>query len=311
MKSLRVDVLGLSFVAIWSSGYVIGGLATQVIGPLSVTLWRFVIATAALAAVAVWRHERWPRGREVVAIAAVGVPMFAVQFGALYTAMADGLPAGTTSLIACSSPLLVALIGFTARWEPLAPVQWAGIALGLAGVVITLAERVSRPPSVVALGWALSGLAGLTAGTLMQSRLRHRAGPATVATVELATAAVILAVWAPLRGPLSVPLTAHALGSLAWLALGTGVGAPLLLFALIRQRGATRASSFLFVVPAVTAVAAWPVLGTALQPTAVVGLAVAGVGLWLSSPARARRPAPGSAAPDPAPTHRQEARAMG
>ena len=41
MKPLRIDVLGLSFVLIWSSGYVVGGLATQVIAPLAVTLWRF------------------------------------------------------------------------------------------------------------------------------------------------------------------------------------------------------------------------------------------------------------------------------
>ena len=73
------------------------------------------------------------------------------------------------------------------------------------------------------------------------------------------------------------------------------------------RNGATRASSYLFVVPAVTAIAAWPVLGTPLQPVAVVGLAVAGIGLWLASPARAgRAPArvPAQArvhTPDPAP----------
>jgi len=259
MKALRIDVLALGFVLIWSSGYVVGAWATQVIAPLSVTLWRFLVAAAVLAGIAVWRRERWPRGRELAAIAAVGVPMFAIQFGALYTALADGMPAGTTSLIACSAPLIVAVISFAARWEPLSGMQWLGVALGLAGVVITLADRVSRPPSAVALGWTLLGLAGLTAGTVMQSRLQHRAGPATVASVELATGFVILAVWAPLRGPVSMPLTAHALTSFAWLALVAGVGAPLLLFALIRQRGATRASSFLFVVPAVTALAAWPI----------------------------------------------------
>jgi drug/metabolite transporter (DMT)-like permease len=184
--------------------------------------------------------------------------------------------------------LVVAVISFAAPWEPLSAMQWLGVALGLAGVVITLADRVSRPPSAVALGWTLLGLAGLTAGTVMQSRLQHRAGPATVASVELATGFVILAVWAPLRGPVSMPLTAHALTSFAWLALVAGVGAPLLLFALIRQRGATRASSFLFVVPAVTALAAWPILGTPVHPAVVIGLAVATAGLWFASPARGR-----------------------
>jgi hypothetical protein len=43
-------------------------------------------------------------------------------------------------------------------------------------------------------------------------------------------------------------------------------------------------------VPAVTALAAWPLLGTPVHLTAVVGLLVATVGLWLSrrAPRRGR-----------------------
>ena len=69
----------------------------------------------------------------------------------------------------------------------------------------------------------------------------------------------------------------------AWLALVAGVGAPLLLNALVRRGGATRASSHLFVVPAVTALAAWPLLGTPLGPLTVVGLLVVVVALSLAT----------------------------
>ncbi|HEY2272966.1 MAG TPA: DMT family transporter [Jatrophihabitantaceae bacterium] len=291
MKALRMDGLGLAFVLTWSSGFVVGALATQVSPPLALTLWRFLAAALVLAGVARWRRERWPRGRELARVALVGLPMFAVQFGALYSALGDGMPASTTSLIACLAPLFVAVIGFAAGWERLTRVQALGIALGLVGVVITLADKVGRPPSGAALGWTLIGLAGLTVGTIMQSRLRGGAGPAATASVELITGCVVLAVWTPLRGPVTIPITVHSLSTFAWLALVTGVGGPLLLFALIRRRGATRASSYLFVVPAVTAIAAWPVLGTPLQPTAVVGLLVACVGLRLASPAHAEQSA--------------------
>src|SRR6185312_2059868 len=129
MKSLRFDLLGPAFVLIWSSGYIVGALATREIAPLAVTLWRFLVAALVLAAAAAWRRERWPRGRQLAAVAAVGVPMFAVQFGALYTALGDGMPASTTSLIACSSPLWVAVVAFLARWERLGARKAAGIAL--------------------------------------------------------------------------------------------------------------------------------------------------------------------------------------
>src|SRR4051812_25540472 len=105
MKALRLDPLPLAFVLVWSSGYVVGALATEVSAPLAVTLWRFAVAAGVLGARALARHERWPRGRDLAMLAVIGVLLFAVQFGALYTALADGMPAGTTALIACSSPL--------------------------------------------------------------------------------------------------------------------------------------------------------------------------------------------------------------
>lgn len=288
MKSLqrtaRIDVLGLVFILVWSSGYVVGALATQVIAPLAVTMWRFAVAAVVLAVIAVVRHERWPRGKQFWVVAGIGVPMFAVQFGALYTAMAGGLPASTTSLIACSSPLLVAGLSSVLGWERLNPLQWLGIAVGVVGVAVTLADRVGRPPNLTVLLWGLLGLAGLAVGTVLQGRVKPQAGPAALASVELLAGFVVMAGWAPLDGPLTIPLTAHGLLSFGWLALIAGVGAPLLLFALIRQRGATRASSYLFVVPAVTAIAAWPILGTRIGPLTLAGLVIVAVALWLARP---------------------------
>lgn len=296
MKSLRSaglpavewDVLGLAFILVWSSGYVVGALATEVSPPLAVTMWRFAVAAAVLTVIALFRRETWPSGRALWALAGIGIPMFAVQFGALYTAMSEGMPASTTSLVACSSPLLVAALTGLTGWERLAVRQWLGILLGVAGVALTLADRVGRPPNLGVLAWTLLGLVGLTVGTVLQTRIRTEAGPSAAAAVELAAAFVVMAFWAPAKGSLAIPLTGHGLGTFAWLALVAGVGAPMLLFALIRQRGATRASSLLFVVPAVTALAAWPILGTPIGPLTLVGLVVVGCALRLARPVPAR-----------------------
>jgi drug/metabolite transporter (DMT)-like permease len=270
------------FVLVWSSGYVVGALGTEVVAPETITLWRFVGAAALLAAIAGVRRERWPHGADVARVAVVGVLFFGVQFAALYYGLSAGVPASTTALVACSAPLVVAAVSARLGWETLTVRQWQGVALGLAGVVLTLADKVGRPPHLLALGWTGLGLVGLAAGTLLHGRLRVEAGPGSIATVEVLGGIAPVAVLAPLSGSLSVPLTAHALGSMLWLTLVTGVGGPLLMFALIRQRGTTATSSLLFVVPAVTAVVAWPVLGTPLTVTAAAGLLVAGVGLLLT-----------------------------
>jgi drug/metabolite transporter (DMT)-like permease len=160
--------------------------------------------------------------------------------------------------------------------------HWAGIALGVVGVAVTLADRLGRPPHPAALAWTLLGLAGLTAGTLLQSRLRTSAGPAALAATEIAAATLVMAAWAPAEGSLAIPETTRAITSLLWIALIPGVVGPLLLFALIKQRGATRATSLLFVVPAVTAIAAWLIMGAPMGINTVLGLAIAAAGLRLT-----------------------------
>src|SRR3954465_11114919 len=112
MKSLHQgqSLLGPSFVAVWSSGYVVGSVAARSIAPLTVTMWCFVVSAMVLAAIAAYRRERWPHGaRDLTFTAVTGLVAFGIQFTALYRGLAEGMPAATTALIACSAPLLVAV----------------------------------------------------------------------------------------------------------------------------------------------------------------------------------------------------------
>ena len=191
--------------------------------------------------------------------------------------------------------MVVAVVSASARWERLTVVGWLGVGLGVAGVAVTLSGRLGRPPSLIVLLWALAGLAGLAGGTILHSRLRTTAGPLSVASVEVATGAAVLSAWAPIEGSMSIPRTVYALATFTWVALVSGTGGPLIMFALIRRRGATSASSLLFMVPAVTAFAAWPLLGSPVAPTVLLGLGLAGAGLVLT-----RRGLYPIARPDPA-----------
>jgi drug/metabolite transporter (DMT)-like permease len=291
VKTLRTDsdLLAPSFVALWSSGYVVGSVATRSIAPLTVTLWRFVISAVVLAGIALYRHETWPvRPRDVGFVAVTGVVAFTVQFTALYRGLADGMPAATTALIACSAPLVVAVAGAALGWDRLSGRQWLGVLLGVAGVVVTLSDRLGRPPSAGALAWTVIGLGGLAGGSLLQGRLLGRGGPTALTAVQVAAGAVATAFWAPFAGSLRIPVTTSALTSFGWLALVAGVVGPLLLLALIQRHGPTRGTSLLFLVPSVTAFFGWALLREPVGVVALLGLAIAGLGLWLGR----RTPAP-------------------
>lgn len=281
MPAVR-PLLPVAFVVVWTSGYVVGALSTQVIDPETVTLWRFVVAAGVMAAIAAVRRESWPPLADAVRFVAIGVLFFGVQFGALYYGLSQGVPAATTALIACTSPLVVASGSSLLGWERLRRVQWAGIALGVVGVVVTLSDRVGRPPHLIDLGWTLLGLVGLAGGTILHGHMPSTAGPRAIGALEVFGGILPLVVLAPLTGSLAIPVTVHGVTTFLWLSIITGIGGPLLMFALIRERGAVATSSLLFVVPALTAFASWPLLDEPVGLTALVGLIVAGIGLLLT-----------------------------
>ena len=292
MTSLRgPELLAPVFVLIWSSGYVVGSIATEHAPALAIIFWRLIIGGALLAAI-----SRLPRGRRgrtrldrrgLLGAAAVGALIYGVQFGGVYLGLSEGMPAGSGALAVSVMPLLIAVVQAASAGERLAAAQWLGSALGVLGVVVALSGRLAGTGGTSALLWTVLGVLGFAAGTLLTPRLvPAAANPFQVASVECLAAAVVVTPWALLTGGIEVPASGPAYGAAAWLTLVNAVGGAVVLLSLVRTRGATRASSLLYVVPAVTALAAWPVLGQPLTVATVAGLAISGVGVLLVS----RRP---------------------
>jgi drug/metabolite transporter (DMT)-like permease len=300
----RPPVLGPAFVLIWSSGYIVGAIASRAAAPLAVTFWRLLVAGVILAVLALVRGVRWPREPRVLGgIALVGALLFSVQFGGVYLGLAGGMPAGTSALLVSACPLVVALAQAVLGFERLAARQWLGAGLGMTGVVVALLGHLSSPGAVGPVLWTLLGLAGFAAANVLMPHLVPRdVDVRAVTSIECLAAGVVMAPWALLHGGLAVPLTGPAVGSAVWLTLVNGVGGALLILALVQARGATRTSSLLFVVPATTALASWPVLGEPIRVPTLAGLAIAGLGILLvqhrpaRGPAEARRSTPGPVA---------------
>jgi drug/metabolite transporter (DMT)-like permease len=278
----RTTALGALFVVIWSSGYVVGSIASRAAAPLAVTFWRLVLAGGLLAGLAIAGRARWPREPAVLGgIALVGALLFGVQFGGVYLGLAGGMPAGTSALLVSSVPLIVAVVQALAA-ERLGRRQWAGAALGLTGVLVALSDRLGAPGSPAAVLWTGLGVAGFAAAAVLTPRLIPReVDVRAVTSIECLVAAAVIVPWALADGGLAVPMSGPAVGSAVWLTLVNGVGGSLVLLALVQRRGATRASSLLYVVPAVTAIASWPVLGEPISAATLAGLAIATAGIVL------------------------------
>jgi drug/metabolite transporter (DMT)-like permease len=265
----------------WTSGYIVGALATAHTPALTVSFWRLIVATPLMCLIARAAGAGWPRGRQLGWVVLTGLLLQAVQFSGVYTALEVGVPAGLVALLAGTSPVLVAVGGSLFFDERLDRRQWLGSGIGVLGVIFAVADEMQGALTVGGLLLALLGVVGLASGTLLQ---RFRVGmvdPRSANTIQLAASATFMAAVAAIGPGFSVPITYAALAPIVWLTLGLSIAAIMLFFWLLRRQKGGEATSFLYVVPSLTAIAAVPVLGQSLNPGVIVGLALSLIGVNL------------------------------
>jgi drug/metabolite transporter (DMT)-like permease len=288
--SLAEVATSAAFVLVWSSGYLVGSIGARHGPPLALTFWRFLIAFTVLAAAALVTRAPWPAGpRAWLHLLVAGTLLQAVQLGGIYLGFAAGVPAGLSSLVLSATPLVVAAAAVPLFAERLSGRQWLGLGLGLLGVALSLGSKLSGAGHQLA-GYAFTviALAGFAAGTLYQKRFGARVDLRSGTAVQLLGATATTLPLAAVHGGLTMPLTAPALGSLAWLATVNSTGGFLLLFALLRRRTGGAATSLLYLVPPVTALLGVPLLGQPLTLGTVAGMAVSGIGVALVTLPRRR-----------------------
>ena len=281
---------GPLFILLWSSGFIVVRLALRDTDPLTLLAARYAGVEAVLLPMLVLLRPPRPRGATWVHLLMVGLLVQAGNFAFINLALAQGLSAGITALIASLQPILVGLLAPSLAGERVSPRRWLGLALGLAGtVIVVLARSAVGGLSLWGLMFAGSALVSMTGGTLYERRYGSLVHPVTANIVQCA---VGLAVALPLAWwlePMRFVPTARLLGSLAYLVLANSIVALSLLLAMIRLGEASRVSALFFLIPPTTAVIAWATLGERVPPFGWVGLAVTAVGVGIVTLERRRR----------------------
>ncbi|MGA9747969.1 MAG: DMT family transporter [Nocardioides sp.] len=271
----------LGFVLVWSSGYIAGPYGVTAMKPLSLVGWRFIAATVIVAVLA--RVVAGPLRADratVLRICLVGFVMNGLQFGAMYLAFDAGLGATLGALLHSLSPVLTAVIAGVALGERLLRVQVLGFVVGVAGVLLVLGPDIDEAGGAVGLAFAVVGVLSLSLGTIGQRWIGRGVDPLWSAALQFAVSGppvLLLAVLIEGTDPIiDLP---KALGVLAYLAVVNSIIGLILLGVLVRHGGASAGASVFFLMPPVTAVMAWLVLGDTLTLREGIGLVIAVAGV--------------------------------
>ena len=276
------------FVVIWSTGFIVAKYGLPYAPPLTFLAIRYFLSIVCFGVWIVLARAAWPQSRQQwLHLAVTGVLMHAAYLGGVWVAVKAGMGSGLTALIVGLQPVLTALwvSWISSAGDDSAKVskrQWAGLALGLGGLLLVVSRKFGMGTEVTALTLACTvfALFSITAGTLYQKRFMKPTDVRTANVIQLAAAFVVTLPLALFETE-AISWNTHLLGAMAWSVLVLTLGGSSLLYLLIQRGAATSVTSLLYLVPPTTALMAWVLFDEPITVTTVVGTAVTALGVSL------------------------------
>lgn len=266
-------------VLLYAVSYPIGALAVSAVEPFMLIAFRFAITSLVLWSWFIVRRRgsagrselAVPRGAQLLWGIVAGMLVQGMQFLALYWALAHGVGPGICALIIAMNPVATSLLNRASHGAREG--KWGHLALvaGVIGVAAACAPTIIADPRLgsgfVAV---LIALFGLAAGSLVQGRRLKDVNPivftaiGTTASIPAAAIMAMTEIGSLAALPRAVPIVLTL--------VLTSTLATTLYAACVRRSGARAASVLFAVIPAVAALAAWMIQGTAIGVPVLVGL---------------------------------------
>ena len=283
----RTDVLAAGAagitVALWASAFVGIRSAGHHLSPASLALGRLVVGAIVLGALVLARREPLPKARDLPLIALSGLLWLAAYSVAL-NAAERRIDAGTAAMLVNIGPILIALLGGFLLGEGFPGGLFAGCAIALVGVVAIGLATSTR----TAGGWGttlcLIAALGYAGGVVTQKVVLQRVSPLPTIFVSCVVAAAACSPAAPSLVRQLGDAPGSSVGWLVYLgAFPTAIAFTTWAYALSRT-SAGRLAATTYLVPALSILMGWTLLGE--TPPA---LAFAGGAVCLAGVAVARR----------------------
>ncbi|WFU07858.1 DMT family transporter [Rhizobium sp. CB3090] len=278
------------FVFLWSTGWIVAKYATMHAGPFTFLLIRYSLSALAFVLFCAFTGARWPRDWSSVFRAIYsGMFLHGFYLGGLWWAIATGVPAGISGIIAALQPLMTAMAAPYLVGERLQPAQRLGLLLGFMGIAIAISPKLLASDtanlwqSAIPLGVNLLSMVSVTYGTLYQKRHLQTGDLRTIATLQYVGAIIVTAPLALTFEDLHFDGTHEAFFSLGWSVFGLSMGAVGLLLYLIRRGQVSRAASLIYLMPPAVAIEAAIVFGEPLTLPIIIGTLIVVIGVYLTN----------------------------
>jgi drug/metabolite transporter (DMT)-like permease len=274
-------------VVLWASAFPAIRAGLDGFSPGGLAVIRFVVASAAVALLAIRSGIRLPQRPDLGAIAVIGL----LGFTAYNLALNQGertVTAGSAALIVNSVPAITALFAAAFLGDRLPRRAWLGIAISFAGVAIITAgegEGIAADPAALLVVLAAVAQAAFF---VLQKPYLGRYGPLELTVWAIWAGTLPLLVFTPTAVSELGVARSEAIIAAVWLGLFPGaIAYSTWAFALARS-DASRLTTLLYLVPVVTIGIAYLWLAEVPAAVSVLGGGIAIIGVVIVQGTRRR-----------------------
>lgn len=277
---LRAILMGLAFAAMWSSAFATARIIVAEIPPASSLAIRFAISGAIAVGIALVLGQSWRLTRaQARAVVVLGLCQNALYLGLNFVAL-QTIPAALAAIIASTMPLMVAGLGLAFRGERVGRIGLAGLVAGLFGTALIMGTRIEGGAPLAGIALCVAGALALAVATLMVRGASSGGNLLMIVGLQMLVGAAALAPLALAFETLPATASAPAILAFAYQIAVPGLAATLIWFALVARVGTVRAASYHFLNPFFGVAIAAALLGEAIGPWDILGVAIVTAGIW-------------------------------
>ncbi|MDN3612481.1 DMT family transporter [Vibrio ostreicida] len=272
------------FVVLWASGFVGARLGLQYAEPATLLTIRMMANVVMFFVLVHVLGRAIPRKGPFFHSCVVGIFIHGFYLGGTYMAIHLGMPAGLSSLLVGLQPIFTAVLLVVFTRERFVWSQWMGLALGFVGIGLVLFGKVQwqlEQHKLLAIGFCLLSLIGITLGTLYQRRFCHGGDKLGSALVQYMAAGCLFLPYALLNESMQVHWTIEFMMTLGWLVVVLSGFAVLLLLYMVEHGAASKVACVFYLVPPVTAVQAWLIFDESFDRWGMLGFMCAAMAVYL------------------------------
>ncbi|MBW7457778.1 DMT family transporter [Paenibacillus sepulcri] len=236
---------------------------------------RFIIA-GSLLAVIVARRPR-PRSSQWWKAAVLGFFQSAGVMGCASYSM-HWITSGESSIITCTNPLLVIVLGTLFTGAVYRGRQWLGVAVGFVGVAFTFGFHIGLQPGTLI---SFAGAVFFAVSTLLIKRWGPAFDMTVLAAYQMLAGGVILLLLSVITGHPYFIINSTSVTILLMLAILCSIIQFSVWFYLLRSGDPAKTSAFLFLVPLFGVIFSWLMLDEKVQWYVGVGGAFICLGIFL------------------------------